>query len=259
MNEKLKALILDMDGVLWRGPQPIGDLAAVFGEIARKRLKVIMATNNATRAPESYVERFQGYGVRIEPWQVINSAEVAARYLKSLHPNGGPVFVVGEEGLYQALKEQGFWQSDENVLAVVAAMDRHLTFAKLSQATLLIRAGAAFIGTNADHSFPTPEGLVPGAGSILALLETASDQAPLVLGKPHTAIYEAALERLGTQASETLVVGDRIETDIVGAQQMGCPVALVLSGVATPEQAQAWRPRPDLIANDLADVIRQLP
>ncbi|MFZ6028697.1 MAG: HAD-IIA family hydrolase [Chloroflexota bacterium] len=259
MKNHIKALILDMDGVLWRGPQPIGDLAAVFGEIARKGLKVLMATNNATRTPESYVARFEEYGVRIEPWQVINSAEVAARYLKTLHPNGGPVFVVGEEGLQQALKAQGFWPAEQDVLAVVAGMDRHLSYTRLSRATLLLRGGAAFIGTNGDRSFPTPEGLVPGAGSILALLETASDRVPVVLGKPHTAIYEAALERLGTAAGETMVVGDRIETDIAGAQQMGCPVALVLSGVTTPEQAQAWRPEPDLIAADLADVVGRLP
>lgn len=258
MKTPVKALILDMDGVLWRGAQPIGDLAAIFAEIARKGLKVIMATNNATRTPESYVGRMHGYGVTIEPWQVIHSGEVAAHYLKSLHPTGGPVFIVGEEGLQQALQAEGFWHSEENVLAVVAAMDRQITYPKLSRATLLIRAGAPFIGTNPDRSFPTPEGQTPGAGSILALLETASGQAPLIMGKPQTAIYEAALERLGTTPAETLVVGDRIETDIVGAQQMGCPVALVLSGVTTPEEAQTWQPRPNIIADNLAAVIPQI-
>lgn len=254
----IKALILDMDGVLWRGSQPIGNLAEIFYEIARKGLKVIMATNNATRTPESYVGRLYGYGVTIEPWQVIHSGEVAAHYLKNIHPDGGPVFIVGEEGLVQALEAQGFWQAEKDVLAVVAAMDRKITYEKLSRATLLIRTGAPFIGTNPDRSFPTPEGQAPGAGSILALLQTASDQPPLIMGKPQTAIYEAALERLGASAEETLVVGDRIETDIVGAQQMGCPTALVLSGVTTPEQAQAWRPHPDLIVEDLAAVIHQI-
>jgi 4-nitrophenyl phosphatase len=258
MPQSIKALILDMDGVLWRGPQPIGDLAAIFAEIARKGLGVIMATNNATRTPESYVGRMHGYGVAIQPWQVIHSGEVAARYLKNLHPAGGPVFVVGEEGLQQALQAEGFWPADENVLAVVAAMDRQITYAKLTRATLLIRAGVPFIGTNPDRSFPTPEGQAPGAGAILALLEAASGQSPQIMGKPQTAIYEAALERLGTRAGETLVVGDRLETDIVGAQQMGCPVALVLSGVTTPEQARAWQPQPDMIAANLAAVVDQL-
>lgn len=259
MNEKsIKALILDMDGVLWRGTQPIGDLAVIFAEIERKGLQVMLATNNATRAPVQYVERLRVYGVTVDLRQVINSAEVAVHYLKGLYPEGGPVFVVGEEGLQNALEAQGFWESERDVLAVVAGMDRQVTYSKLSRATLLIRAGALFVGTNPDRSFPTPEGQAPGAGAILAALEAASDQAPIIIGKPETAIYEAALERLGTIAQETLVVGDRIETDIVGAQAMGCPTALVLSGVTSAEQAEAWRPPPELIAADLAEVVSQL-
>lgn len=254
----IKALILDLDGVLWRENTPIGDLPAIFAQITAKGLKVVLATNNATRTIPQYVDRLASFGVPIEGWQVIHSGQAAALYLKKVHPEGGPVHLVGEEGVRQALVEQGFWTSDENVVAVVAGIDRQITYAKLRQATLLIRAGAPFIGTNPDRTFPTPEGLVPGAGAILAALEAATGVAPLIMGKPETRMYAAALERLQTAPQETLVVGDRLETDIAGAQQMGCRTALVLSGVSTPEQAHAWHPQPDWIAADLAAVVANL-
>jgi 4-nitrophenyl phosphatase len=247
----IKALILDMDGVIWRGPQPIGDLPAIFSRFKYRGWKVALATNNATRTIDQYVERLNSFGVNVEPWQVINSAVAAAIYLKAQFPSGGAVYTIGEAGLTEALAEQGFIHAEQNVLAVVVSMDRHLTYEKLRRATLLIRRGALFIATNPDRTFPTPEGLVPGAGAILAALEAACYTNPVVVGKPSPAMYHIALERLGTLATETLVVGDRPETDIAGAQAIGCRSALVLSGVSSSQDAAAWQPAPDLILPDL--------
>ena len=115
-----------------------------------------------------------------------------------------------------------------------------------------------FIGTNPDRTFPTPEGQVPGAGSILATIEAATDIEPLVIGKPNPAMYQFALERMGMTAEETLVVGDRLETDIAGAQNLGSPCAVVLSGVCDEATAWEWDPAPDMIAEDLTQVIREL-
>ena len=123
---------------------------------------------------------------------------------------------------------------------------------------MLIRSGVPFIGTNPDRTFPTPEGQVPGAGSILATIEAATDTTPLVIGKPNPAMYQYALDRLGTTPQETLVVGDRLETDIAGAQELGCPSALVLSGVTSEEDAWAWNPPPEIISDNLTNVIREL-
>jgi 4-nitrophenyl phosphatase len=140
---------------------------------------------------------------------------------------------------------------------VVAGMDRKLTYDKLRRATLLIRAGAPFIGTNPDKTFPVPEGLIPGAGSILAALETATGVTPLIMGKPSPAMYEVALMRLGTSPAETLVIGDRLETDIEGAQKIGCRTGLVLSGVTTAVQARLWKPQPDIIAENLESIVKR--
>lgn len=256
----IKALILDMDGVLWRADTPIGDLPAIFARMRERGLKVALATNNATQTVDQYLEKFSGFGVTLQPWQIVSSAHAAAVALSKQFPDGGPVFVVGENGLQRALKESGFrpiTDPDNEIVpvAVVAGMDRSVTYGKLSRATLHIRAGVPFYGTNPDKTFPTPMGLVPGAGSILAAIEAATSVSPIIVGKPLPDMMHVALEKLGTPPEETLVVGDRLETDIAAGQAAGCKTALVLSGVSNREQAEAWQPAPDVIAQDLAALI----
>jgi 4-nitrophenyl phosphatase len=258
---KVHGLILDMDGVLWRAETPIGDLPAIFDQFERRNWQVVLATNNATRSPDQYLDKLAGYGVkRLERWQIVNSAMAASHHLKQKHPEGGRVYVIGQDGLFEALKEQGFIHSEEDdVLAVVVGMDRQITYQKLSDATLLIRAGTPFIGTNPDRTFPTPEGLTPGTGAILAAIEAATDVPPQIIGKPGPAMYSLAMERLNTKPQHTLAVGDRLETDIAGAQTLGCLSAVVLSGVSTLEEVQNWQPPPDYVADDLADLLSKLP
>jgi len=255
---RIQGLIIDMDGVLWRGDEPIGNLPRVFSELQRKGLKFILATNNATRSIEGFQSRLKGFGVKIHPHQIINSPVATALYLKKQFPQGGNVFIIGESGLVSALADQGFQHSDQQVLAVVAGMDRDITYASLAKATLLIRAGVPFIGTNPDRTYPIPEGLVPGAGAILAAIEAATDCHPTIIGKPSPAMYEAALERMEITAGQALVVGDRLETDIAGAQALGCQTAVVLSGVSTISQVKEWKPPVDLIASNLAALVETL-
>jgi 4-nitrophenyl phosphatase len=253
--KNIKALILDMDGVLWRENEAIGDLPAIFARFEKAGLKVLLATNNATKTPEMYIEKLAGLGAHLKKEQIINSAMGVAYLLKKRFPDGGPVDVVGEIGVVSALQEAGFYVSEQNPLAVVASMDRQINFGKLKQATLLIRRGVPFYGTNPDRTFPTPEGFIPGAGAILAALTAATEVEPIIAGKPSSTLYEFALEKLGTLPAETLAVGDRIETDIVGGQQIGLRTALVLSGVATRAQGLAWKPKIDLILPELGDLI----
>jgi len=253
---EITSLILDMDGVLWRENAPIGDLPQTFDRFTQLGLKVILATNNGTRTPEQYLEKMAGFGVLLQKEQVITSAMALVHLLIKRFPGGGPVYTIGEIGLTTALKEAGFYQSDSNVVAVVGGMDRTIDFWKMKKATLLIRAGAPFYFTNPDRTYPTPEGLIPGAGSIQAALEAATDVKATIAGKPSPALYEFALERLGSRPDETMVVGDRLETDILGGQNLGCKTAAVLSGVMTEAEAVSWKPKIDLILAELADLVK---
>jgi len=253
---EIKSLILDMDGVLWRENSPIGDLPGIFKRFNDLGLKIILATNNGTRTPYQYLEKMAGFGLNLQKDQVVNSAMALAHLLHKRFPLGGPVYIIGEEGLRTALTGAGFFHAEENVQAVIGSMDRTIDFWKLKRATLLIRAGAPFYFTNPDRTFPTPEGLIPGAGSILAALEAATDVQPIIAGKPSPALFELALERLGTPPEQTMAVGDRLETDILGGQRVGCKTAAVLSGVLTEAEALAWRPKIDIIVPELADLVK---
>jgi 4-nitrophenyl phosphatase len=253
--KNIKALVLDMDGVLWRENEAIGDLNAIFTRFENAGLQVICATNNATKTPEQYVEKLAGLGAALKQEQIITSGMGVAYLLKKRFPDGGPVYVIGEVGLVNALADAGFYVSDQNPLAVIASMDRQISFPKLKTATLIIRRGVPFYASNPDRTFPTPEGLIPGAGAILASLITASDVEPIIAGKPNSTLYDFALEKLGTSPEETLAVGDRIETDILGAQRAGLRTALVLSGIATREEGLAWLPAIDFIVPELGDLI----
>jgi 4-nitrophenyl phosphatase len=255
---QIKAIILDMDGVVWRGSQPIGDLPAIFERINALQLKVLLATNNSTQTVDQFLAKLQGFGVKLQKWQLINSSQASAEILKAKYPAGGPAFLFGEEGLCQTMQAAGFYHDPKSAQFVIVGMDRTLTYEKLSQASLLIRSGAPFFGTNSDRTLPTPLGLEPGAGSLLAAIEAATDVSPIVIGKPQPDIYQQAMKRLETAPGETLVVGDRLETDIVGAQKLGCRTGLVLSGATNEEQASKWRPAPDIIAADLDHMLKML-
>ncbi len=255
----IHSLILDMDGVLWADLEPIGNLPRIFSRIKELGLGVAMATNNSTRTIDQYVERLRGFGVSVEPWQIVTSCLAVADMMTRQLPAGAPVFAIGEQGLQDSLKAANFEvltvDQAENAEAVVIGLDRKINFEKMSKATLLVRAGKPFFATNPDRTFPTPRGQIPGAGAWISVIVTATDVQPIYAGKPFPYILELALNRLGTSREATLVVGDRLETDIAGGQALGCPTALVLSGVSTLAQGQAWTPRPDFIADNLAALL----
>jgi 4-nitrophenyl phosphatase len=260
LEPPVQGLILDGDGVLWRESEPIGDLAAVFQAISRMQLAVTIATNNAMNTVDEYLVKLRGLGVALEPWQIVTAGEATADTLASEFPRRGSVFVVGEHGLRHALRERGFDVRVDSVLplefvAVIAGIDQEFSYAKLQSASTLVRAGIPFYGTNPDPTFPTPHGLVPGAGAILAAIAAASGRQPAVVGKPSPLLFQIAARRMKLGAENLLVVGDRLETDIAGGQAFGARTALVLSGVSTEEQAAAWRPPPTIVASDLGDIL----
>jgi len=255
----IKALILDMDGVIWRSDSPIGDLVSTFKRIRERGLKFVFATNNGTKTPEEYQEKLRGLGVDVDASQVVTSALGVAFMLARKYPHGTKVFVIGENGIRMALEEKGFEvlpvERAPEAQVFVQGIDRGINFQKVAEAALLVRKGIPFYTTNTDKTFPTPRGEIPGSGAWVSVITTATGVEPIVAGKPFPYLMELSLERLGTKKEETLVVGDRLETDIAAGQAVGCPSALVLSGVSTKMQADEWMPKIDIIADDLASLI----
>lgn len=230
----VRAVIFDMDGVLWRGSEVIPAAPPFLDFLRARGVPFALATNNSGQAPVDYEDKLQRLGLGQIPLEhIITSGVVTVRYLKAHLPPASRVHVVGGDGLRALVQQAGFVLADADVAAVVAGIDRQFTYEKAWRAMRLIQGGALFIGTNPDTSFPMPDGPSPGAGSILAMLAAASGQQPLVMGKPAQHMFEAALEVLGTRPEETLMIGDRYDTDIAGAQAVGLQTALVLTGIET--------------------------
>ncbi len=235
----LRALIIDIDGVLWRGDTALPGLAAFFALMRERGILFRLATNNASLTPAAYVAKLAGFGVRAAEEEVLTSALATAAYLRREAP-GARVYVIGEEGIQQALRDAGLRVVGEEDLTadiVVCSMDRGLNWTKLGNATISLRGGARFVATNADMTFPTERGITHGNGAILAALSAASGAQPTVVGKPEPLLYEMALASLGRTSRETAAIGDRLETDILGAHRAGLPSILVLSGVSSADEA----------------------
>ncbi len=250
----VKAVILDMDGVLWRQTIPIVDLKQLFDHFAQYDIRVMLATNNGTATIEGYVKKLAGFGVKINASQVVTSAMALAYLLKKMYPAGGPLYVLGEKALHDTLGEYGFYHSTDHPLAVAAGLHREFTYDMIKDASLMIQTGLPFFFTNPDTTYPTPEGIIPGAGTLLAALEAASGVKAQLAGKPLPFLFEVCLKRLGFTPQETLTVGDRLDTDILGGQSSGCKTALVLTGISTREDTRKWSPQPDLIVEKVSDL-----
>ena len=259
MLETIKAIISDMDGVLWRWTQPLPGMTEFFRLMIDLKIDFVLATNNSRNSPADYTKKLAMMGVcGIEPRHIVTSGTATAIYLQNEYPAGTGIYVVGGDGLKQILINAGFVLVEYGAELVVCGIDFDLTYNKLQTATLLIRGGTHFVGTNPDSSFPSPAGLIPGAGSILALIEAASGQQPTIIGKPERGMFDAALLQLGTRPEETLMIGDRIGTDIQGAQALGIKTALVMTGVETDDSLRASAVKPDMVFAGLPELLAAL-
>ncbi len=255
---EIQGVVMDMDGVVWRGDELLPGASALFNVLKQRGLPFAAATNNSAKSPTDYVHKLAHMGIEgIREDQVLTSGRVTISYLIKHYPPGTPVYVVGGDGLRQMVVRAGFDLS-ESARVVVVGVDFDLTYNKLKRATLLIRGGADFIGTNGDKTFPMPDGLVPGAGSIIAAIETATAQPPLMMGKPNRPMFDAALELLGTPAANTLMIGDRMDTDIDGAITAGLQTALVLTGVTTRAELEVSPTQPDYVFEGLPQLLETL-
>ncbi len=244
-----------MDGVLYRGDQPLPGAAAFIGRLQALETPFLLVTNNSTRTPGQYVTKLARMGIHVTEDRVLTSAQATARYLAGLARPGARVYLIGEAGLRQALIAEGFLLADDpDVDFAVVGLDRSLTYEKLKTAALAIRRGALLVATNPDRSLPTEEGLHPGTGALLAAIQAATDVAPTVIGKPQPHLFELALARLEVDRSRVAVIGDQVETDVRGGRAAGLATILVLTGAMTQEDLERSTVKPDWVFDDLTEV-----
>lgn len=255
---EIKGLIIDMDGVLWQGDVPLPGLHHFFDVLKRREIKFILATNNNTQRPEGFVQKALMMGVDVLPEQVVTASIATVHYLRSKYPGGSRIYVVGEPALKGLISDAGFVIADSNVSAVVTTMDRQLSYEMLKRATLLIRAGADFIAPNSDPSYPTPEGIVPGGGAIVAAVETGSGCKPLIIGKPESWMFRISMEQMQLGIHDVASLGDRLETDIAGGQRLGLGTILVLSGVAQAADLESSSVKPDWVFSGIEELANAL-
>ncbi len=244
-------LLLDLDGTVFRGHEPtVGAVETLAAVTAR----ILYVTNNASRAPDEVAQHLCAMGFRADADDVVTSAQSAARLLAERLPSGAPVLVVGTESLAGeiinvGLKPVRLWSDDP--VAVVQGHSPETAWPDLAEAALAIRSGALWVAANVDKTLPSERGLLPGNGSMVAALQTATDRVPKVAGKPAPTLLTDALSRGSFRTP--LVVGDRLDTDIAGANAAGLPSLMVLTGVSTAgETVRAVAgERPNYIAADL--------
>jgi 4-nitrophenyl phosphatase len=254
---QLRSLIIDMDGVLYSLNTPLAGAADFLQFLRQTGKRFLLVTNNSTLTVAQYVDKLAGMGIAASEDDILTSAEATAQYLASVAPPGTRVYVIGEHGIRVALEKRGFVLADDTDVAyVVAALDRQLTYEKLKIASLAIRGGAQFIGTNPDKTLPTEAGLIPGARAIQAALEVATGTPPLIIGKPEPAMLQLALHKLQAEPETTAIIGDGLETDIPGGHRLGLMTILVLSGVTAPEQLARSALQPDLVYPNIAALHR---
>jgi 4-nitrophenyl phosphatase len=222
-------------------------------------LRFLLVTNNSTTSPELVAERLKTMQIDVGPEEILTSAQAAVAYVRAHADPGSRVRIVGEAGLRQAAEEEGFVIVEDGQAAadwVIAGLDRAFTYEKLAGATRAIMAGAHFVATNADALLPVEGGqVVPGAGTMIAAIQTATSVKPIVVGKPEPGLFEHGLRRLGGLAAEhAAMIGDRLDTDVVGGRRAGLHTILVLTGVTQRAEAEAAQPQPDAIIEDLAHV-----
>ncbi len=266
-----RALIIDMDGVLWHGNQPLPGLIDFFKTLRKLQLPFILATNNARSTPQQYVKKLAGMDVKVSETEILTSAMATATYLANTNePEQTQVYVIGEAGACEALTEHGFSLSDsidfdntklkkiKPVDIVVTGLDKNLNWQKLATATHHLMNGAEFIATNGDTTLPTEFGFAPGNGATIAALQAASGVSPTVIGKPEPIMYQQAISLLGTSTEHTVAIGDRLNTDILGAIRAKIESILVLTGVSTEQDIQTSGIEPTWILKDIDKVTQAL-
>ena len=255
--------LLDLDGVVYVGARAVPNARDALTAARDLGMRLAFVTNNAARTPAAVAGHLRELGIPAEPAEVITSAQAAAHYLADRLPTGSAVLIVGTVGLDEALTERGLrptHTADDDVAAVVQGYSPDLDWRQLAEGAVAINRGVVWVATNVDRTVPSPRGPLPGNGSLVAALRHATGAEPdAVTGKPDPTMHRESVVR--SHARAPIVVGDRLDTDIEGANAVGCPSLLVLSGVTSPADllGAPARLRPSYLAPDLTGLLHPHP
>ena len=250
-------LLADLDGVVYEGTRAIAHAVDSLNKLQANGIAVGYVTNNSSRTPETISAQLNGFGLNTAAEQIIGSAQTGTELLATMVAPGSKILVVGGDGLRSRVASAGFIvvdSADENPAGVIQGFAPEVAWKHLAEAAYAIQAGAKWVATNSDWTLPQERGLAPGNGTLVSAVHTAVGQLPLVAGKPEPAIFQTALRQFNTNAA--LFVGDRIDTDITGANRAGVDSALVMTGVSTRKELLGVKPegRPTYILADLSEL-----
>lgn len=248
-----KNYFMDMDGVLVRGRTPIPGAVEVIAHFNARQIPYLVLTNNPIYTPRDLAHRFASTGVAIPEERIFTSAIATARFLAAQHPHG-KAFVIGESGLTDAIHSIGYVITDHEPDYVVLGETHDYSFTTITKAIRLIAAGARFVATNPDPSGPSEAGIVPACGAMAALIERATGVSPLFVGKPNPLMMRTALNYLGVHSEDTVMIGDRMDTDIIAGVSSGMETILVLTGVTSADQVTRYPYRPTYVVESIAQV-----
>jgi NagD protein len=245
--------LIDIDGVIYRGAELIPGADTFIKQLLDRDVPFLFLTNNSQRTRRDVATKLQRMGIPAEERHIFTCAMATARFLAQQKP-GGTAYVIGEGGLLNALHSNGYSIVDSDPDYVVVGEGRTLTFETMEHAVRMIRNGARLIATNLDPNCPTSQGIRPGCGAIVSMLETATGAKAFSLGKPSPIMMRAARKEIGLSASQCTVIGDTMETDILGGVQMGSRTVLVLTGGTKREDLEHFAYRPDIVVDSIADL-----
>ena len=244
--------LIDLDGTMYRGTEKIEEAADFIQRLNKKGIPYLFVTNNSSRTPEQVAKKLNDFDIPTTPDQVFTTSMATAQYIYDLKPKAS-IYVIGEEGIKDALQKKGFQFKNEQPDFVVVGIDREINYEKLALACLAVRSGATFISTNADIALPTERGFLPGNGSITSVITVSTQTEPVFIGKPEPIIMEQALAFLGTKKEETIMVGDFYDTDIMAGIRSGMDTLLVHTGVTTKEQLKEKEIQPTYSLTSLSE------
>jgi 4-nitrophenyl phosphatase len=265
LPERVRLVIFDLDGVVYRGDEPVPGAADLIEFLHRHAVAVRFATNNSMATRRAYVDRLAAMGIGATADEIVTSTSATIEHLRRHAPEVRSVLAIGADGMESDLREAGFdvtmaaaalardpgGRHERSHDAVIVGLDPAVDYARLSSAMAAVAGGARLIATNADARYPTPAGFLPGAGAILAALETATGVSAEIIGKPAPAMFTAILEAAGVAGGDAVVVGDNPDADVAGAHRAGCAAILVLTGVA--DAAAVTRLTGELVPDAVAE------